>query len=157
MTDQPAPLMDALPGVGPPSSRTLGLEILTLDTAAGMTRVRFRAREEFTNPSGFVQGGFAAAMLDDAIGMLSWLTLEGKGVPSTIDLSLHYHRPLRPGLVEVAARITAIGRTVIFAEADLFDARGKLCVQARTSLAIIRPGADNLQKPEENQQGGLQP
>jgi uncharacterized protein (TIGR00369 family) len=93
-------------------------------------------------------------MLDDAVGMLCSLALMGKGFPSTIDLSLHYHRPVRTGPIEVAARVTALGRTVIFAEADLFDARSKLCVQARTSLAILRPQEADTRNSSENQAEG---
>ena len=122
----------------PPCSRTLGFELVSFDLEQRTARVRYEVKPAFTNPAGTLQGGFACAMLDDTIGMLSSLTLAGRGVPSTIDLSTHYHRPVRPGPVEVEARITSLGRTVIFAEADLYDSRGKLAVQARTSLAIVR-------------------
>lgn len=141
----------------PPCSLTLGLEVLSLDLAGGQVRVRYQAREAFTNPSGTLQGGFAAAMLDDAIGMLCSLKLAGRGVPSTIDLSLHYHRPVRPGAVEVAARITAMGRSVVFAEADLIDARGRVCVQARSSLAIVRLTGDTQDQTATEQAGGTIP
>ncbi len=130
-------LTAGLPG-RPPCSVTLGLEVISIDVDAGTSHVRYEARPEFCNPAGVMQGGFAAAMLDDAIGMLTTLRLAGKAFPSTIDLSTHYQRPVRPGPVEVRARILTLGRTVIFAESDLYDRRGKLCVQARSSLAIIR-------------------
>lgn len=130
-------LAAGLPG-RPPCSRTLGLEVISIDLQAGTAHVRYEAKPEFCNPAGVLQGGFAAAMLDDAIGMLTTLKLAGKAVPSTIELGTQYQRPVRPGPVEVRARILSLGRTVIFAEADLYDLRGKLAVQARTSLAIIK-------------------
>jgi acyl-coenzyme A thioesterase PaaI-like protein len=43
---------------------------------------------------------------------------------------------VRQGKIEVAARITNKGPNVMFAEADLFDCRGKVSAKATCSLAI---------------------
>ncbi|MEL7481726.1 MAG: PaaI family thioesterase [Pseudomonadota bacterium] len=119
-----------------PSSTTLGFELLALDLKAMTTRVRFSGKPEFRNPAGFIQGGYLSAMLDDTIGMLATMKSGGKRMPSTIDLHTTFLRPVRVGLIEVAAQIRNIGRQVIFAEADLFDSRGKEAARARASLAI---------------------
>jgi hypothetical protein len=42
----------------------------------------------------------------------------------------------RQVLQEVAARLRNIGRAMIFAEADLFDARGKEAARATASLTL---------------------
>lgn len=144
-------LAAGLPG-RPPCSRTLGLEVVSIDLEAGTSHVRYEAKPEFCNPAGVIQGGFAAAMLDDAIGMLTTLKLAGKAIPSTIELGLQYLRPVRPGRVEVRAQILSLGRTMIFAEAELYDPRGKKAVLARSSLTIIKlPAKDrtaNTDTPE---------
>lgn len=123
-----------------PCSVTMGMELLELDMAKSMTRVRFDGKPEFCNPFGTIQGGFLAAMIDDAMGMLGTLKLAGKGFPSTIDLNIQYLRPIKIGKVEVVARITGIGRTTMFAEAELFDARGKLSCRAISSMTILGKG-----------------
>ncbi len=130
-------LAAGLPG-RPPCSRTLGLEVISIDLRAGTSHVRYEAKPEFCNPAGVIQGGFAAAMLDDAIGMLTTLKLAGKAIPSTIELGLQYLRPVRPGMVEVRAQILSLGRSMIFAEAELYDPRGKKAVLARSSLTVIK-------------------
>ncbi|MEM1390177.1 MAG: hypothetical protein AAGG45_03770, partial [Pseudomonadota bacterium] len=53
------------------SSKSLGFELVSLDMSKMETRVRFDGKAEFTNPAGYVQGGYLSAMLDDTIGMLA--------------------------------------------------------------------------------------
>lgn len=118
------------------SSKSLGFELVSLDMAALTTRVRFHGKTEFTNPAGYIQGGYLTAMLDDAIGMLATMKTGAERFPSTIDLHTSFLRPVRVGAIEVAARLRNIGRAVIFAEADLYDTRGKEAARARASLAI---------------------
>ena len=119
-----------------PSSLSLGFEILELDAKAMTTRVRFEGRQEFTNPAGFIQGGYLVAMMDDVIGMLTTVKAGTSKLPSTVDLHAHFLRPVRVGVIEVAARLRNVGRAMVFAEADLFDARGKEAARATASLTL---------------------
>jgi uncharacterized protein (TIGR00369 family) len=118
------------------SSVSLGFELLELDAKAMTTRVRFDGRADFTNPAGYIQGGYLVAMMDDAIGMLATVKAGTAKFPSTVDLHTHFLRPVRVGVIEVAARLRNIGRAMIFAEADLFDARGKEAARATASLTL---------------------
>ena len=118
------------------SSLSLGFEIMELDVKALTTRVRFKGSEDFTNPAGFIQGGYLVAMMDDAIGMLATVKAGNAKYPSTVDLHTHFLRPVRVGAIEVAARLRNVGRAMIFAEADLFDARGKEAARATASLTL---------------------
>jgi uncharacterized protein (TIGR00369 family) len=119
-----------------PSSVSLGFELLELDAKAMTTRVRFDGRQDFTNPAGFIQGGYLVAMMDDAIGMLTTVKAGTSKLPSTVDLHTHFLRPVRVGPIEVVARLRNIGRAMVFAEADLFDARGKEAARATASLTL---------------------
>ena len=119
-----------------PSSTTLGFEILALDLKAWTTRVRFDGKPEFRNPAGYIQGGFLSAMLDDTIGFLAGMKTAPRALPSTVDLHTTFLRPVRVGLVEVAAQLSNIGRAMIFAEATLFDTRGKEAARSSASLTI---------------------
>jgi len=118
------------------SSRSLGFELISLDMSKMETRVRFIGKPEFTNPAGYVQGGYLSAMMDDTIGMLATVKTGTRAFPSTIDLHTTFLRPVRTGIIEVVARLRNIGRSVIFAEADLYDPRGKEAARATASLAI---------------------
>ena len=118
------------------SSQSLGFELVSLDMSKMQARVRFTGKSEFTNPAGYVQGGYLSAMMDDTIGMLATVKTGARAFPSTIDLHTHFLRPVRIGIIEVVARLRNIGRSVIFAEADLYDPRGKEAARATASLAI---------------------
>lgn len=118
------------------SSVSLGFELLDLDAKAMTTRVRFDGRAEFTNPAGYIQGGYLVAMMDDAIGMLTTVKAGASKFPSTVDLHTHFLRPVRVGPIEVAARLRNVGRAMVFAEAELFDSRGKEAARATASLTL---------------------
>ena len=119
-----------------PSSTTLGFEVLALDMKAWTTRVRFDGKSEFRNPAGYIQGGFLAAMLDDTIGFLAGMKTAPNALPSTVDLHTSFLRPVRVGVIEVAAKLSDIGRAMIFAQATLYDTRGKEAARSSASLTI---------------------
>ncbi len=136
MTDFAQTFLDAgITGISQ-CSMTLGFQLLELDVKAGTARVQFDGKPEFANPTGYLQGGIQSAMLDDVMGMIGMLKVGPKSMASTIDLHVHFLRPVRAGKIEVAARITNKGPTIMFAEADLYDCRGKVSAKATCALAI---------------------
>jgi uncharacterized protein (TIGR00369 family) len=126
----------------PPVARLLGWKLVAIDPQAGTIEVEFLARTEFTNPSGFVQGGLVAAMLDDTLGPAAFAMSGGKRMTTTIDLHLHYLRPVRPGRVTAQARVVNLGATIAFLAGELFDADGRLTATATASAVLTdyRPG-----------------
>ena len=125
----------------PPVARLLGWKLVALDPRAGTIEAEFLARPEFTNPSGFVQGGMIAAMLDDTLGPAIFVVSGGRRMSTTIDLHLHYVRPVRPGRVTATAEVTNLGSRIAFVEGRLFDSEGRLAATAKASamLADYRP------------------
>ena len=124
----------------PPISRLLGWQLITLDAQAGTIEVAFVAGDDFANPSGFVQGGMIAAMLDDTLGPAVFAQAGGTLITTTIDLHLHYIRPVRIGRVTTTARVINIGARIAFVEGKLFDLEGRLCATASAS-AVLTPAA----------------
>lgn len=119
-----------------PSSTSLGFELLSLDMKTWEARVRFDGRPEFCNPAGVIQGGYLVAMMDDTIGMLAGMKAGKTKLPSTVDLHAHFLRPVRQGVIEVVARLRNIGRAIVFAEAELYDSRGKEAARSSASLTL---------------------
>ena len=120
----------------PPAARLLGWKLLAFDPQAGTIEVEFSAKAEFTNPSGFVQGGFLAAMLDDTLGPAAFAMTGGKWMTTTIDLHIHYVRPVTRGRVTTRAKVINIGATIAFMEGELFDADGRLCATVAASALL---------------------
>jgi uncharacterized protein (TIGR00369 family) len=120
----------------PPAARLLGWKLLAFDPQAGTIEVEFSAKAEFTNPSGFVQGGFLAAMLDDTLGPAAFAMTGGKWMTTTIDLHIHYVRPVTRGRVTTRAKVINLGATIAFMEGEPFDADGRLCATAAASALL---------------------
>lgn len=118
---------------GSPATELLGTEILAMDVNAGTASFRFRALESFVNVLGNIQGGFAAAMLDEAAGLTARLTSsEGLYVP-TLDFHVSFVRPVPVGTVWSEGRCVKIGRRIAFIEADLRDDQERLLSTIRVT------------------------
>src|SRR5574341_1706552 len=74
----------------PPAAALLGWKALELEP--GHVRVRYTARPEFGNPQGAIQGGFLAAMLDDAMGPALFTTLHGDQFAPTGEMKVNFLR-----------------------------------------------------------------
>ncbi len=120
----------------PPIARLLGWKLLALDTQDGTIEIEFLAKPDFTNPSGFVQGGMLAAMLDDTLGPAAFAMTGGKRMTTTIDLHLHYVRPVLPGRITTSAKIIKLGKRIAFLSGELFDAEGRLSAVATASALL---------------------
>ena len=115
----------------------LGWQLEEVDADAGTIRVRFDAREEFTNPLGNIQGGMLAAMLDDTMGPALVATLPPERFAPTLEMKVSYFVPAEVGPIWGRGRVIRAGRTNAFVEADLVDARGTLIARASATVRII--------------------
>jgi uncharacterized protein (TIGR00369 family) len=87
----------------PPAAALLGWKALELEP--GHVRVRYTARREFGNPQGAIQGGFLAAMLDDAMGPALFTLLGANQFAPTIEINVSFLRPARPGPIIAEGRV----------------------------------------------------
>jgi uncharacterized protein (TIGR00369 family) len=130
-----ATALDDLPA--PPCARLLGWRVLAAKPREGWIKVGFDARWEFTNPAGYVQGGFLAAMLDDTMGPAVFVATEGKFFPPTIDMHISFLSPTRPGRLVGEGRVLQLGKSIAFMEGELFDAQGTMVARATASARLV--------------------
>lgn len=119
----------------PPCSETLGIQLTGVDQANMVSRYAFEARPEFANPSGAIQGGFIAAMLDEAMGTAAIITSNVTMNAPTLEMKVSFLRPLFAGKATVEAKILKWGKSTCFIEAELFDPDGKLVAKASATQA----------------------
>lgn len=119
----------------PPCSETLGMQLTGVDQANMVSRYAFEARPEFANPSGAIQGGFIAAMLDEAMGTAAIITSNVTMNAPTLEMKVSFLRPLFAGKATVEAKILKWGKSTCFIEAELFDTDGKLVAKASATQA----------------------
>jgi uncharacterized protein (TIGR00369 family) len=110
-------------------------------TEAEKNRVVFSGTPEwrFYNPIGSVHGGWAATLLDSALGCAIFTTLDKGDKWTTLDLKINYVRGLTKvsGLLRAEGRVIHRGSTVATSEGDLKDAAGKLYAHATTTCMIF--------------------
>jgi uncharacterized protein (TIGR00369 family) len=96
--------------------------------------------EEHYNPIGVVHGGYAATLLDSALGCAVHTTLPAGAGYTTLGLEVKFVRPLTADTVRVRAEAEVVhrGRRQATAEARLTEAStGKLLAHATTTCLIL--------------------
>ena len=150
MTDLSHPFWRAVRGelAAPPCARTLGWELIEAEPDSGRIRIRFQARPEFANPTGAIQGGFLAAMLDDAMGTALATTYESGQFSPTLELKVSFLNPARPGPLIGEGRVLKRGRGVAFLEGRLETESGQRIAIATATARLIQID-DARMSPEE--------
>lgn len=94
---------------------------------------------QYYNPIGVVHGGWAATLLDSALGCSVHSTLAKGEAYTTLELKLNLVRAISKdtGRVTAEARIVHRGRQIGTAEAYLRDAAGKLYAHATTTCMVF--------------------
>jgi uncharacterized protein (TIGR00369 family) len=122
----------------PPAAALLGWKALELEP--GHVRVQYTARPEFGNPHGAIQGGFLAAMLDDAMGPALFTTLPADQFAPTIEMKVNFVRPARPGLIIAEGYLVHKTSSIAFLDGKLTTADGELIATATATARIFDPG-----------------
>ena len=121
----------------PPISELLGFHLIEVEQG----RAVFEGLPEYRhyNPIGTVHGGFAATLLDSALGCAIFSTLAKGEAWTTLELKFNLVRPLTKdtGPVRAEGRVIHRGRTVATSEGDLKDRAGKLYAHATTTCMIF--------------------
>lgn len=120
----------------PNVAATLGITFGAIDADAGTIEVGFRAKAEFTNPAGNIQGGFLAAMLDDTMGPALAATLAKGEFAPTLNLNVSFEKAAVVGVITGKGRVLKRGREVCFLAGELFQ--GGERIASATATAVIR-------------------
>ena len=100
--------------------------------------------EEHYNPIGVVHGGYAATVLDSALGCSVHTTLEAGTAYTSLGLEVKYLRPITrdTGTIHCEAHVTYRGRRQAAAEAHLRAVdSGKLLASGTSTCLIMQLGA----------------
>ena len=147
MTD--AELLQRMNSQVPPTALLLGFRLIEIDSAAGRVRVAYEAKPEFCNPMGNLQGGFVAAMLDDAAAVAAIAKAQERIVVPTLEFKTSFFGVAKIGPLFAEGRCLRLGKRVAFMESDLFDPDGKLLARMSvTAMPMPMPdGARLVERP----------
>lgn len=123
---------------------TLGFRLTHIE--AGFAVFEGGAEDFLYNPIGTIHGGYAAAILDSALGCAVQASLPMGFASTTVDLGIKYVRAMtaETGLLRAEARIVHFGRSIATAEAKLIgQENGKLYAHGSGTFQIFKPGGNH--------------
>jgi uncharacterized protein (TIGR00369 family) len=121
----------------PPICGTMGFRLV--EAAEGRAAFEGLPEARHYNPIGSVHGGFAATLLDSALGCAVHSTLKKGEAYTTLELKVNLVRALTQdtGPVRAEGHIIHRGRTMATADATLKDSAGKLYAHGTTTCMIF--------------------
>ncbi|HYE66230.1 MAG TPA: PaaI family thioesterase [Pyrinomonadaceae bacterium] len=114
-----------------PYAKLIGIEVGQIER--GTATLHLNIREELKQNNSIVHGGVIASLLDTAAAFAILTVLEANETTTTIDLTIHYLRPLGAGRASAHARVLRAGRRVIVVSVEVMDEREALAATALTS------------------------
>jgi uncharacterized protein (TIGR00369 family) len=127
--DELARLREAFAQV--PYARLLGMEFV--GAVRGAATFALEVREGLTRMGGIMHGGALASLLDTAAAFAVHTLLEPGARTVTVDLTVHFLRPVSTGRVEARARVLREGRRIVIISAEATDQTGLLVATATTT------------------------
>ena len=114
-----------------PFAQLLGLELAEIER--GTATFHLAVRDELKQNKGLLHGGVIASLIDTAAAFAAVTLLEPGQSTTTIDLTIHYLRPLTEGLATAHARVLRAGRRVLVISVEVLDEREAIAATALTS------------------------
>jgi len=111
-----------------PFAKLLGIEVDSVEP--GHAVLSMMLRHEHMRNNGIAHGGVIATLIDSAMAIAIMALLDENEHTVTVDLTIHYLRPVPEGSAKASARVVRAGRRVVTVSAELFDAEGKLAATA---------------------------
>jgi uncharacterized protein (TIGR00369 family) len=121
-----------------PFLKYLGIEVESV--GRGTATLLLPVREELSRNDGIIHGGAIASVIDSAFAFAITPLLAENERTVTVDLTIHYLRPLGGeggGVARTIARVVRAGRRVITVSAELFDENEKLAATAISTYLRI--------------------
>ena len=107
-----------------PFAKLLGMQLTAIRPNEAVVEIAMR--DDLRQPSGVLHGGVTATLIDTAMAFAVRTYLDDTEPTATIDLTVHYLRPLVEGKAVCIARVVRPGKRIFTVSADVHDDAGKL-------------------------------
>lgn len=108
-----------------------------------LLRAAFPVPEEYSNPAGFLQGGYITVLMDDTFGPLSYIAAGRPAVTLTLGMTFIRPVPVSEEYLLVEAEVVSRGRTVITMRGQVETSGGRLVATATSTNQVIREPGSN--------------
>jgi acyl-CoA thioesterase len=118
-----------------PFVNLIGMELVELKGSAAIFKLEMR--EQLRQPHGLLHGGATASLIDTAMAfaVITCLTKDEKA--STVDLTVHYLRPVTNGTITCAAKVVKAGKRLLTVSAEVVSDQGKLVATALSTYSKV--------------------
>ncbi|HSU25838.1 MAG TPA: PaaI family thioesterase [Pyrinomonadaceae bacterium] len=107
-----------------PFAQLIGMRLVDLKLDEAVLSVEMR--DDLRQPSGVLHGGVTATLIDTAMAFAVRTRLEPTAATATIDLTIHYLRPLVDGKAICTGKVIRAGKRIFTVSADVYNDEGKL-------------------------------
>lgn len=118
-----------------PFVEMLGIELIDLEP--GEATCRLHVEEKHERRGGFVHGGVTASLIDTVTALAAATYLKPGENSVTIDLTVHFLRPIFGGAIIARAKVLRAGKRIIALSGEVFDEKGELAATALTTYSKI--------------------
>jgi uncharacterized protein (TIGR00369 family) len=129
----------------PPMLELLGIRLAEVEE--GHVVFTAVAEERFYNGTGVAHGGFAATLLDTALGCAINSAMPAGKRFTTLELKVNLTRPLTrdAGEVRCEASVVHVGGRTATSEGRIVDRHGKLYAHGTTTCIVVEPPRGRLE------------
>ena len=120
----------------PPVATLIGFTLAAVEP--GRAVVQLDVDDRHHNPMGTLHGGILCDIADAAMGMAYAATLDEGETFTTLDLQIHFLKPVWTGTLTAIGRVVKGGRTVGLVECDVRDDRARLVARATSTCMTLR-------------------
>jgi uncharacterized protein (TIGR00369 family) len=114
-----------------PFAHLLGLELGLVER--GAATLHLQLRDELLRNGGITHGGVIASIADTAAAFAVNTLLEPNQTTATVDLTIHYLRPLIKGRITAQARVLRAGRRLVVINVNVLDEAGAVAATVITT------------------------
>ena len=105
-----------------------------IEVEEGSLTMEFIVRKDMCNPGGIMHGGVAIGMMDDIIGMTTFL-MQNQAFYSTVNLNTDFLYSAKPNeKLIVKSKIVRMGKKIAHAEGEICNEAGQIIAKCTTNL-----------------------
>ncbi|HEX6279567.1 MAG TPA: PaaI family thioesterase [Pyrinomonadaceae bacterium] len=107
-----------------PFSKLIGMRMTDIRPKEAV--IELDVRDDLLQPGGILHGGVTATLIDTAMAFAVRTYLSDTEPTATIDLTVHYLRPISSGRAVCTARVVRPGKRIFTVSAEVHNGEGKL-------------------------------
>ena len=118
-----------------PYINLLGIELVDLEL--GKAILQLKIRDELRQPFGLLHGGATASLIDTATAFALISALKTDEKTATVDLNVHYLRPVFEGTITCIAKTVKVGKRLSTISAEVKNEDEKLVATALSTYTKV--------------------